>query len=74
LAFRHEDRTWLVSTNDLLAKASDAEFLPSPRPPFSMTVGEPDNRLNLVVQQVFGEFDKGVAKVNSGQFWLILSQ
>ena len=72
LAFRHEDRTWLISTNDLLVKASDAELLPYPRAPFSMTVGEPESRLTVVVQQVFGEFNRGVAKISSGQFWLIL--
>jgi hypothetical protein len=72
LAILHEDHTWLISTSELLDKASDADTQPYPRPPFSITVGDPGNRMTLVVQQVFGEFDKGVAKASSGQFWLIL--
>jgi uncharacterized protein DUF4153 len=72
LAFLHEDRTWLISTSELLDKASDADAQPPPKPPFSITVGEPNNRVTVVVEQVFGEFDRGVPKINSGHFWLIL--
>lgn len=72
LAFLHENRTWLVSTSELLERASYADALPYPRPPFSMSVGDPGSRMTLVVQQVFGQFERGVPKVSSGQFWLIM--
>jgi hypothetical protein len=74
LAILHDDRTWLISTSDLLAKAVEADALPYPQPPFSITVGESQAQLTLIVEQVFGEFDRGEAKVNSGQFWIILPQ
>lgn len=74
LAVLHGGRTWLIKTNDLLAQAVEADALPYPKPPFSITVGESHGQMTLIVDQLFGEFDRGEAKVNSGQFWLILPQ
>jgi hypothetical protein len=72
LAVLHENRTWLIKTSDLLARAVDADALPYPQPSFSVTVGEPQAQMTLIVQQIFGQFDRGEAKVDSGQFWIIL--
>lgn len=74
LAVLHSNYTWLIETSDLLARAAEAGSLPYPRPPFSITVGEPQAQLTLIVEQMSGGFDRGEAKVNSGQFWLILPQ
>jgi hypothetical protein len=72
LAVLHGGRTWLIKASDLLAQAVEADALPYPRPPFSIMVGEPHGQMTLIVDQLFGEFHRGEAKVNSGQFWLIL--
>jgi hypothetical protein len=74
LAILHGDRTWLIKTSDLLAQAVDVDALPSSRPPLSITLGEPPERMTLIVDQLYGEFDRGQAKVHSGQFWLVLPQ
>jgi hypothetical protein len=74
LAVLHGGRTWLINTSDLLAKTVEVDSLPPPKPAFSITLGEPQSQMTLIVEQVFGKYDKGVAEVNSGQFWLILPQ
>ena len=72
LAFIHSDHTWSIRTSDLLAKAAEADSRPHPHPPFAIDIGEPQNRTTLIVEQLFGEFQREVPKVNSGKFWLIL--
>jgi len=73
LAFRHGNRTWSIPTSDLLAKAAEANSLPNPHPPFAMNFGEPQSRTVLIVEQLFGRFERNEPKVNSGKFWLILA-
>jgi hypothetical protein len=72
LAFFHGDRTWLIRTGDLLAKAAEVNSPLNHHPPFTMDMGEPPNRAILIVDHLFGEFEGSVPKVNSGRFWLVL--
>jgi hypothetical protein len=74
LAIRHGQKTWILKTSDLLAKAADMQKPSERSAPFSMPVEGPQGKIELIVKRVTGELSEETVKLQHAEIWFILQQ